>query len=148
MATGGSLQVGVKDSETAGSSPMSSSPDYTHAQEHLELQLSELIAARASPRLSRKALDELGQENENTDDPDNYPLYSPWTFWFDRSEMVKSRVVWGLAELLVKMADQSMVYPNMVCLNHHTTVAEQSGGHSHNGISANYLRLRGHMAGN
>lgn len=44
----------------------------------------ELAEARASPHLSRKTLDELGQENENTEDPDNLPLHSTWTFWFDR----------------------------------------------------------------
>ena len=39
-------------------------------------------AVTASPRLSRKAHDEL--EKCSSEDPDNYPLHSPWTFWFDR----------------------------------------------------------------
>ena len=37
-----------------------------------------------SPRLSRKARDEAVAVNEtNGDDPDNYPLNTPWTFWHD-----------------------------------------------------------------
>ena len=37
-----------------------------------------------SPQLSRRTLDELGEKNEDADDPENYPLNSPWAFWFDR----------------------------------------------------------------
>lgn len=39
---------------------------------------------RNSPRLSRKARDDAVAVNEtNGEDPDNYGLNSPWTFWHD-----------------------------------------------------------------
>ena len=40
-----------------------------------------------SPRLSRKTQKEVVAENDasSSQDPDNYPLHSPWSFWFDRS---------------------------------------------------------------
>lgn len=40
----------------------------------------------SSPLLSRRALDELGQLQEVAEppDPENYPLHSPWAFWFER----------------------------------------------------------------
>lgn len=37
--------------------------------------------------LSQRVQDQVGAENERgagDDDPNNYPLHSPWTFWFDR----------------------------------------------------------------
>ena len=40
-----------------------------------------------SENLSQRVQDEVGAENERGaggGDPDNYPLHSPWTFWFDR----------------------------------------------------------------
>lgn len=39
-----------------------------------------------SPRLSRKTQEEVVVENDTAsgEDPDNYPLHSPWSFWFDR----------------------------------------------------------------
>ena len=38
-----------------------------------------------SPRLSRKMLEEIMAENTcSTEDPENYPLHSTWSFWFDR----------------------------------------------------------------
>ena len=42
--------------------------------------------AHSSPQLSRRALDELGQLQgvDKPEDPDNYPLHSPWAFWFER----------------------------------------------------------------
>lgn len=49
-----------------------------------DLEPPEPAQAHPSPQLSRRTLDELGQTNENADDPDNYPLYSPWAFWFER----------------------------------------------------------------
>ena len=44
------------------------------------------IELSTSPQLSRRTLDELGQLQEVADpaDPENYPLHSPWTFWFER----------------------------------------------------------------
>ena len=83
MASGGST---LKSAQLAPErlSPLRStpSPDQEHNRE-LELESSEL-ATCASPHLSRKTLDELGQENEDTQDGDNFPLHSTWTFWFDR----------------------------------------------------------------
>lgn len=40
----------------------------------------------SSPRLSRKTQEEVIVENDtsNGEDPDNYPLHSPWSYWFDR----------------------------------------------------------------
>lgn len=38
--------------------------------------------------LSQRVQDEVGVENEkgaDGDDPNNYPLHSSWSFWFDRS---------------------------------------------------------------
>ena len=52
--------------------------------DHMGVALDEWAEVRSSPRLSRKMLDELGQENEATGDPENLPLHTPWTFWFDR----------------------------------------------------------------
>ena len=40
-----------------------------------------------SPRLSRRTQEEVVIENESSglgEDPDNFPLHSPWSFWFDR----------------------------------------------------------------
>lgn len=38
-----------------------------------------------SPRLSRKARDDAVAVNKtNGQDPDNYDLNSPWTFWHDQ----------------------------------------------------------------
>lgn len=36
--------------------------------------------------LSQRVQDVVGAENERGagDDPNNYPLHSTWTFWFDR----------------------------------------------------------------
>lgn len=36
--------------------------------------------------LSQRVQDQVVAENERgaVDDPNNYPLHSPWTFWFDR----------------------------------------------------------------
>lgn len=40
-----------------------------------------------SPRLSQETQKEVVAENdtESSQDPDNYPLHSPWSFWFDKS---------------------------------------------------------------
>ena len=40
----------------------------------------------SSPQLSRRALEELDElhEAEAAADPENYPLHSPWAFWFER----------------------------------------------------------------
>lgn len=46
-------------------------------------------ALTASPRLSRKAQDEI-ESCSSEDDPENYPLHTPWTFWFDRLGMIVS----------------------------------------------------------
>ena len=86
MASGGSAGKTLESEQLASDrlSPFRSTPppDQEHKRE-VELGPSEL-AACASPHLSRKTLDELGQENENTEDGDNFPLHSTWTFWFDR----------------------------------------------------------------
>lgn len=39
-----------------------------------------------SPKLSRRTQEEVVAENDTTsgEDPDNYPLHSPWSFWYDR----------------------------------------------------------------
>ena len=39
-----------------------------------------------SPRLSRKTQEEIVAENDaaSGEDPENYPLHSPWSFWFDK----------------------------------------------------------------
>lgn len=39
-----------------------------------------------SPRLSRRTQEEVVAENDTSsgEDPDNYPLHSPWSFWFDK----------------------------------------------------------------
>jgi hypothetical protein len=42
--------------------------------------------------LSQRVQDQVGAENERgagDDDPNNYPLHSPWTFWFDRYSIFK-----------------------------------------------------------
>lgn len=40
----------------------------------------------ASPKLSRRTQAEVESDNEvSSEDPHNYPLHSPWCFWFDRS---------------------------------------------------------------
>lgn len=85
MASGASPLVvqEAAGAEASCGSLLSSSPE--PAKLRLQEDLSELEGARASPRLSRKALDELGPENESrADDPENYPLHSPWSFWYDR----------------------------------------------------------------
>lgn len=39
----------------------------------------------ASPKLSRRTQEEVVSGNQvSSEDPDNYPLNSPWCFWFDR----------------------------------------------------------------
>lgn len=40
----------------------------------------------SSPRLSRKTQEEVIAENDTSsgEDPDNYPMHSTWSFWFDR----------------------------------------------------------------
>lgn len=55
-------------------------------QEESSSQVSESLQPHSSPQLSRRAWDELGQLQETTDadDPENYPLHSPWAFWFER----------------------------------------------------------------
>ncbi len=49
----------------------------------------------ASPRLSRKTQDEVVVENETSsiENPDNYPLHSPWSFWFDRSVLINRHYI-------------------------------------------------------
>lgn len=39
-----------------------------------------------SPRLSRRTQEEVIAENDTSsgEDPENYPLHSPWSFWFDK----------------------------------------------------------------
>ncbi len=79
------MATGQEDfANTADASPLSTSPEPGYARSHLDVQPGEIEGVRASPTLSRKTLDVLGTENENTGDPENYPLHSPWTFWFDR----------------------------------------------------------------
>ena len=43
---------------------------------------------RASPRLPPTTLDELKKEDEKRErgqwDPEDPPLFTPWTFWFER----------------------------------------------------------------
>lgn len=55
-------------------------------QEESSLQTSDSLQPHSSPQLSRRALDELGQLQEvaGANDPENYPLHSPWAFWFER----------------------------------------------------------------
>lgn len=55
-------------------------------QEESSLQASDPLQPHSSPQLSRRALVELGQLQEATEanDPENYPLHSPWAFWFER----------------------------------------------------------------
>lgn len=51
------------------------------------LEAPDTLHPLSSPQLSRRALDELGQLQEIADadvDPENYPLHSPWAFWFER----------------------------------------------------------------
>lgn len=87
MASGASSLVveEAAGAEASCGSSLSSSPEPAKLRLQEDL-LSELVeGARASPRLSRKALDELGPENQSrADDPENYPLHSPWSFWYDR----------------------------------------------------------------
>ena len=56
------------------------------SREEPSLQPHESPQPHASPQLSRRALDELGQLQgpQDAEDPENYPLYSPWAFWFER----------------------------------------------------------------
>ncbi len=69
----------------ADASPLSASPEPRYVHSHLEAPPGEIEGVRASPTLSRKTLDALGAENESSGgDPENYPLHTPWTFWFDR----------------------------------------------------------------
>ena len=49
--------------------------------------LSSDLELTASPRLSRKTQEEVVAENDASfggNDPENYPLHSTWSFWFDR----------------------------------------------------------------
>lgn len=82
MATGSEGIVAT----AADASPLSASPEPGHAHSHLEVQLGETEGVTASPKLSRKTLDALGAENEVSEgeDPENFPLHTPWTLWFDR----------------------------------------------------------------
>ena len=78
----GAIPLESGATEAASVSP---EPGKIQLHELLDVDPSELEAGRGSPRLSRKALDELGPENESqSDDPENYPLYTSWSFWFDR----------------------------------------------------------------
>ena len=61
-------------------------PEAVEEGEGGSLETPELEEAFSPPQLSQDALDELGQleKNQDLDDPENYPLYSPWAFWFER----------------------------------------------------------------
>lgn len=54
--------------------------------EESSLEAPDPLQELLSPLLSQRALDELGELQEAADpaDPENYPLHSPWAFWFDR----------------------------------------------------------------
>lgn len=46
--------------------------------------------------LSQRVQDQVGAENERgagDDDPNNYPLHSPWTFWFDRYRKITDIII-------------------------------------------------------
>ena len=61
-------------------------PGSAEQREDSSLEASDALQQDSSPLLSQRALDELGQLQEVADpaDPENYPLHSPWAFWFDR----------------------------------------------------------------
>ncbi len=66
-------------------SHLSSSPPKTEGAEAYPDE-SATYPLAPSPRLSRRTQKEVVAENDTTSsqDPDNYPLHSPWSFWFDR----------------------------------------------------------------
>ena len=56
-------------------------------KEKLDVHSDEVKRLKSSPNLSRKTLDKIKKKRDNSDpdtpDP-NKPLYTPWTFWYER----------------------------------------------------------------
>ena len=80
------------DAQVAGStddqSELSSRLDAAyHVEEDLTGRGESDQPSSLTENLSQRVQDQVGAENERgagDDDPNNYPLHSPWTFWFDR----------------------------------------------------------------
>lgn len=56
-------------------------------KESLDVHSEEVKKLKSSPNLSRKALDKIKKKRDDSDEKDpNKLLYTPWTFWYERSE--------------------------------------------------------------
>ena len=101
MASDGRSDVEHHSGQPALSKPASQVAAVTDDQSELSSRLGAYHLEEDSPdregesdqpsslteNLSQRVQDQVGAENERgagDDDPNNYPLHSPWTFWFDR----------------------------------------------------------------
>lgn len=54
---------------------------------NLDVRSDEVKKLKSSPNLSRKTLDKIKEKPRGNADPSrdpNKPLYTPWTFWYER----------------------------------------------------------------
>ena len=71
----------------AGTSAEAHDPIPWHDAHQFEEEAESDQPSSLSDNLSQRVQDEVGAENErgaDGDDPNNYPLHSSWSFWFDR----------------------------------------------------------------
>jgi len=61
--------------------------EIAEGKENLDVHSDEVKKLKSSPNLSRKTLDKIKEKRDDSDpnkqDP-NKPLYTPWTFWYER----------------------------------------------------------------
>lgn len=60
--------------------------DFVPGATSRDVNVAERSSLTPSPRLSRRTQQEVVAENDTSsgEDPDNYPLHSPWSFWLDK----------------------------------------------------------------
>lgn len=59
--------------------------DTREGKQSLDIHSDEIKKLKSSPNLSRKTLDKIKKKRDESDPLDpNKPLYTPWTFWYER----------------------------------------------------------------
>ena len=57
----------------------------TEVKQSLDIHSDEVKKLKSSPNLSRKTLDKIKKKRDESDPLDpNKPLYTSWTFWYER----------------------------------------------------------------
>ena len=59
--------------------------DTAEEKDRLDVHSDEVKRLKSSPNLSRKTLDKIKKKRDDPDKSDpNKPLYTSWTFWYER----------------------------------------------------------------